>query len=69
MTRVGPIHGGPWDGWKDIGCSLAVDAGGHEVVQGPYGEAAETILHVDVGLKPRPARGCGWNKYHEKSND
>jgi len=65
-SNVGPICGGPWDGWKDIGCSLVIDPDGREVVQGPYGENAETILYVDVELKPRPARGCAWGTYHAK---
>ncbi len=68
-SSVGPMHGGPWDGWRNIGCSLVVDADGREVVQGPYGENAETVLYVDVELKPRPARGCGWGVYHAKHGE
>ncbi len=59
-SNVGPIDGGPWAGRKCIGCSLVIDAGGREVLQGPYGASAETILLVDIEPKPRPARGCGW---------
>ena len=61
-SNVGLIAGGPWQGRKCIGCSLVVGPGGQEVVQGPYGIDAETILFVDVRLGERPARGCGWDE-------
>lgn len=61
-SNVGPITGGPWQGRKCIGCSLAVGPDGEPVLQGPYGEEAEAILHVPVELRPRPARGCGWEE-------
>lgn len=47
-SNVGVIAEGPWAGWNCIGCSLVVDANGNEVVHGPYGVNAETILLVDV---------------------
>ena len=31
-----------------------------EVIQGPYGVDAETILYVDITPRPRAARGTGW---------
>lgn len=62
VSNVGLIAGGPWQGRKCIGCSLAVGPDGQEVVQGPYGIDAETILLVDVKLGARPARGCGWKE-------
>lgn len=49
-SNVGPISDGPWKGRKCIGCSMVVDARGEVVVLGPYGEAAETILCVEVRL-------------------
>lgn len=62
VSNVGPIDAGPWVGRKCIGCSLVVGPDGEAVVQGPYGEGAETILYVNVELVPRPARGCDWEK-------
>jgi predicted amidohydrolase len=63
VSNVGPINDGPWAGRKCIGCSLVVGPDGAEVVQGPYGVDAETILYVDVKTVKRPARGCGWMEY------
>jgi predicted amidohydrolase len=63
VSNVGWITGGPWQGKQCIGCSLVVGPGGKEVLQGPYGVTAETILYVDVALHERPARGCGWMTY------
>lgn len=57
VSNVGPIATGPWAGRKCIGCSLLVGPDGREVLQGPYGIDAETILYVDIKLSPRPARG------------
>ena len=57
-SNVGPITDGPWKGRKCVGCSLAIDANGEELFQGPYGEAC--ILYVDVEPEPRPAQGTGW---------
>ena len=62
-SNVGIIDGGEWSGRKCIGCSMLVGPDGQEVLQGPYGEDAEDILYVDVELKGRPARGCGWAEY------
>jgi predicted amidohydrolase len=60
VSNVGPLEAGPWEGRRCIGCSLVIGAGGREVVQGPYGEGAETILYVDVQPHRRTARGSGW---------
>ena len=62
VSNVGKIDGGPWSGWNCIGCSLVIAPGGREVLQGPFGPAAETILYVDVAPEPRPARGTDWQK-------
>jgi predicted amidohydrolase len=58
VSNVGPIEAGPWKGRKCIGCSLVVNADGDEVLQGPYDQ--ETIIYLDVDLRERPTRGCGW---------
>jgi hypothetical protein len=65
VSNVGWITAGPWAGRKCIGCSLVVGPDGREVLQGPYGVEAETILSVDVTPVPRPARGCGWTEHWE----
>ena len=58
VSNIGPITAGPWQGRKCIGCSLVVDAEGNEVLQGAYDQ--EEIIYLDINLKPRPTRGCGW---------
>jgi predicted amidohydrolase len=62
VSNVGPIHGGAWAGRKCIGCSLLVGPDGSQVLQGPYGIDAETILYADINLEPRPARGDQWDR-------
>ena len=47
-SNVGPITAGPWQGRKCIGNSLVIGRNGHEIVRGPYGENAETILIVEL---------------------
>lgn len=61
-SNVGRIRAGAWKGWRCIGCSMVMDFAGREVVQGPYGETADTIIYVDVQTVPRPARGTGWHE-------
>lgn len=63
VSNVGPIRSGPWAGRKCIGCSLAVDPDGKAIASGPYGVDAETILYVEVHLRPRPASGDGWERW------
>lgn len=46
-----------------IGNSMVFDPNGTEVVTGPHGHDAETILYVDVTPRPRPARACGWEQH------
>ena len=60
VSNVGSMVAGPWQGMKCIGCSLAIDASGEEILQGPYGIDAECILYADVSPVPRPTRGTGW---------
>ncbi|MDA0347653.1 MAG: carbon-nitrogen hydrolase family protein [Verrucomicrobia bacterium] len=61
-SNVGWISDGPWKGRKCVGCSLAIDADGTEILQGPYGPDAECILYIDVNPLPRLARGTDWGK-------
>jgi predicted amidohydrolase len=60
VSNVGSVDDGEWTGWNCIGCSLAYNHKGEEVIQGPYGEDAECILYIDVELQDRPARGTEW---------
>jgi len=57
VSNVGWLTDGPWRGKKAIGCSLAVGPGGTILAQGPYGDAAETLIQVDVD--PRSVRAIG----------
>ena len=50
VSNVGRITGGPWEGRKCIGCSLAVGAGGEILVEAPYGETAECTTAVELTL-------------------
>ncbi|MFY7952370.1 MAG: carbon-nitrogen hydrolase family protein, partial [Armatimonadaceae bacterium] len=43
VSNVGWVVGGAWDGWRCIGCSLAVDTDGRELLQAPYGADADGI--------------------------
>ena len=57
VSNVGRITGGPWQGRRCIGCSLAVDARGEIVAKAPYGEAAEGLFPIQLELLPRRAVG------------
>jgi predicted amidohydrolase len=48
VSNVGWLRGGPWQGYKCIGCSLAMGPGGVILAEGPYGEAAESLIVVEV---------------------
>lgn len=48
VSNVGWLRGGPWQGYKCIGCSLAMGPGGVILAQAPYGETAESLLVIDV---------------------
>ncbi|HEC62451.1 MAG TPA: carbon-nitrogen hydrolase family protein [bacterium] len=62
-SNVGWLTSGPWNGYKCIGCSLVIDPDGKEIIQGPYGPEAETILYMEVAPRPRPTRGNAWYTY------
>ena len=57
VSNVGWINAGPWQGRQCIGCSLVIGPDGKQVLMGPFGVAAETILYVDVQPGRRPASG------------
>lgn len=67
-SNVGWMTGGPWKGWKGIGCSMVVAPGGEKVLQAPYGVAADTILYVDIRPEPRPGQGTTWHRYWDSIN-
>ena len=62
VSSVGAVTAGPWAGRTCIGASLVFGPDGREVMQGPYGENAETIMYVDVTPVPRPCRGQDWDR-------
>ncbi len=65
VSNVGWIGGGPWEGRKCIGCSLAVSRDGCILVKAPYGEDAEVVIPVDLEVTPMPVKGTaipGWLK-------
>ncbi|GIQ69433.1 carbon-nitrogen hydrolase family protein [Xylanibacillus composti] len=49
VSNVGRVKGGEWDGWKCIGCSLAVGPDG-VITQGPYGEDAESLMTIELDV-------------------
>jgi predicted amidohydrolase len=57
VSNVGWLTAGPWKGRKCIGCSLAMGPGGAILAEGPYGDAAEAVVCVEVSPKPPIARG------------
>ncbi len=62
-SNVGWMTGGPWKGWKGIGCSMVIGPGGTDVAHAPYGENADTIVYVDIKPEPRPGQGTTWGRY------
>lgn len=66
-SNVGRMTAGPWKDWYCIGCSLAIDASGEEMLQAPYGVDAECIIYVDVNPVPRPARGTSWHGFWNRN--
>ena len=55
-TSVGYIVGGPYEGKKSVGCSLAVDATGIRA-QGAFNEFAGQLIVADLPRPHRPERG------------
>lgn len=48
VSNVGWIRGGPWNGRKCIGCSLAIGPDAEVLAKGPYGEEAQALVVVTV---------------------
>ncbi|MGD9496978.1 MAG: carbon-nitrogen hydrolase family protein [Armatimonadota bacterium] len=57
VSNVGWIAGGPWDGRKCIGRSLAMGPGGEVLLHAPYGVDAEGLFVAEVDPRPPIARG------------
>ena len=57
VSNVGPIEAGVWKGKVCIGGSLAVGPDGKIIAEGPYGEFAEKLVVVEIGLLPREEKG------------
>ncbi len=62
-SNVGWMTGGPWKGWKGIGCSMVIGPGGSDELHAPYGVDADTILFVDITPESRPGQGTTWHNY------
>jgi len=69
VSNVGPVGEGSWKDWICIGCSLVINPEGREVLQGPYGVKADTIMYVDITTLERPARGTDWNKFWQNGQN
>jgi predicted amidohydrolase len=67
-SNVGWMSGGPWKGWRTIGCSMVIGPGGTEVLNAPYGVNADTILYVDIKPETRPGQGTTWHDYWKKQD-
>ena len=61
VTSVGYIVGGPYEGKKMIGCSLAVDKDGI-IAQGEFNEFAGDMKVVDVPIKPQKWKGTQFDQ-------
>lgn len=57
VSNVGWITGGPWEGRKCIGCSLAVGPGAEVLLHAPYGVDAKGLFVVEIEPRPPIARG------------
>ena len=57
VSNVGWLTDGPWKGRKAIGCSLATDHRGQILAEGPYGDAAEALIVVNIALRQPAVRG------------
>jgi predicted amidohydrolase len=65
VTSVGYIVGGPYEGKKMIGCSLAVNKEGI-IAQGEFNEFAGDLKVVDVPLKPLKWKGTLFDDLENK---
>lgn len=55
-TSVGYIVGGPYEGKKMVGCSIAVNKDG-VIARGPYLEFAGELIAVDIEIPQRKEKG------------
>ncbi len=55
-TSVGYIVGGPYEGKKMVGCSLAVDRTGI-IARGPFNEFAGELIVADIAIPSRKEKG------------
>jgi predicted amidohydrolase len=70
VSNVGWMTGGPWEGWKCIGCSLAVGNDGSIAAEGPYGVEAESLIMVDLELSSRETSGtCLAERVHRNESE
>jgi predicted amidohydrolase len=58
VSNVGWLRGGPWQGYKCIGCSLAIGPGGVILAEAPYGETAESLTVIEVEPVERTITGA-----------
>ena len=56
VTAVGVIVGGPYEGKKMVGCSLAVGAQG-ALLRGKYNEFAGALSMIDIEIPPEHEKG------------
>lgn len=61
VTSVGYIVGGPYEGKKMVGCSLAVDETGI-LAQGEFNEFAGDLKTVEISLKKTEKKGVQFSK-------
>ncbi|MCA9405545.1 MAG: carbon-nitrogen hydrolase family protein [Candidatus Omnitrophica bacterium] len=66
-TSVGYIVGGPYEGKKMIGCSLAVRKEG-VLAKGDYNEFAGKLIPVEFSVPARKEKGTSIGKMLEKQN-
>jgi predicted amidohydrolase len=67
VTSVGYIVGGPYEGKKMIGCSLAVDKEGI-IAQGEFNEFAGDLKVVEVAIKPQQWKGTQFDDREKELN-
>lgn len=60
VSNVGWINGGPWEGRKCIGNSIAVGADGEVAHISEYGVDAETLDIIELEISAAPAVGTDW---------
>jgi predicted amidohydrolase len=52
--------------WPCIGNSIVIDPSGNEVLTGPFGHDAESLLILTVTPQPRPARAGQWAQFWKR---